>query len=125
MRDGPAIDLSLNEVETIAARAARGAGLSWGGGEEVGKAARAMATAGADWDDLLLDLLPAVAAGAMPAAEIALLDRFSSVGAGTRTRFPIAPKRLAALEAFGARTYVAATARSREAGAGAGLTDND
>ncbi|MCA0320719.1 MAG: DUF3726 domain-containing protein [Proteobacteria bacterium] len=125
MSDGPAIDLSLNEVETIAAKAARGAGLSWGGAEEIGKAARVMATAGAHWDDLLVDLLPAVATGAMPAVEIALLDRFASVQGGARTRFAIAPLRLAALEALGARTYVAATARSREAGAGAGLTDND
>lgn len=125
MSGGPAIDLSLNEVETIAAKAARGAGLSWGGAEEIGKAARVMATAGANWDGLLLDLLPAVAAGAMPAAEIALLDRFSSVEGGMRTRFLIASRRLAALETLGARTYVAATARSREAGAGAGLTDND
>ncbi|MBL8571689.1 MAG: DUF3726 domain-containing protein [Phreatobacter sp.] len=119
------MDLSLNEVEAIAAKAARGAGLSWGGAEEIGKAARAMATAGANWDGLLLDLLPAVAAATMPAAEIAVLDRFASVEGGARTRFHIAPQRLAALEALGARTYVAATARSREAGAGAGLSDND
>jgi len=31
------VDLSLNEVETLAAKAARGAGLSWGGAEEIGR----------------------------------------------------------------------------------------
>jgi hypothetical protein len=119
------IDLSLNEVETIAAKAARGAGLSWGGAEEIGKAARAMAKAGMEWDALLLDLLAEDAAAGRTAFEIVVLDRFSPPAGGARSRFLIAPERLAALEALGVETYVAASARSRAAGAGAGLTDND
>ncbi len=122
------IDLSLNEVETIAAKAARGAGLSWGGSEEIGKAARAMAKAGSAWDAVLLDLLALAPDGAMTAFELVALDQFAVVSeppGAPQTRFLIAPERLAALEAIGARTYVPASARSREAGAGAGLTDND
>jgi hypothetical protein len=122
------IDLSLNEVETIAAKAARGAGLSWGGAEEVGKSARAMAKAGSAWDIALLDLLALSPDGASAAFELVVLDRFAVPATPRRlsqTRFAIAPDRLAVLEAIGARTYVPASARSREAGAGAGLTDND
>jgi len=50
------IDLSLNEAETLAAKAARGAGLSWGLADEVGRAARAIAMEGGNWSDALLAL---------------------------------------------------------------------
>ena len=53
----PAIDLSLNEVEMIAMKAARGAGLSWGLAEDIGRAARWLAQAGFAWSGSLLDLL--------------------------------------------------------------------
>lgn len=123
------IDLSLNEVETVAAKAARGAGLSWGGAEEIGKAARAMARAGMAWDEALLAAIGDEAVAATPGFELVVLDRFAPMdlapGATARSRFLIAPDRLAALEAWAARTYVPASARSRAAGAGAGLTDND
>ncbi len=122
------IDLSLNEVETIAAKAARGAGLSWGGAEEIGKAARAMARAGVAWDVQLLDLLAGVPVAITAAFEGVALERFAAPTAALeqpKGRYAIAPDYLAALDAIGARTYVPATARSREAGAGAGLTDND
>jgi hypothetical protein len=122
------IDLSLNEVETIAAKAARGAGLSWGGAEEIGRAARAMARAGLPWDVQLLDLLAGVPVAITAAFEGVALERFAAPAAALQQpdgRYAIAPDHLAALEAIGARTYVPATARSREAGAGAGLTDND
>ena len=51
------IDASLNEVEAIAAKAARGADLSWGLSEETGKAARWLAACGIDWAPSLLALL--------------------------------------------------------------------
>ncbi len=44
-------DLSLNEVETLAAKAARGSGLSWGLADDVAKAARRLACAGLNWTD--------------------------------------------------------------------------
>lgn len=51
------IDASLNEVEGLAARAARGAGLPWGLAEETGKAARWLASCGLDWSSTLVGLL--------------------------------------------------------------------
>lgn len=51
------IDASLNEVEGLAGRAARGAGLAWGMAEEVGKAARWIAACGLDWAPSLVTLL--------------------------------------------------------------------
>ena len=51
------IDASLNEVEALAAKAARGAGLSWGLCEETGKAARWLAACGIDWSPSLIALL--------------------------------------------------------------------
>ncbi len=53
------IDASMNEVEAIAAKAARGAGLSWGLCEETGKAARWLAARGIDWAPSLVALLTA------------------------------------------------------------------
>ena len=51
------IDASLNEVEAMAAKAARGAGLSWGLCEDTGKAARWLAACGIDWAPSLVALL--------------------------------------------------------------------
>ena len=53
------IDASLNEVEALAAKAARGAGLAWGLCEDAGKAARWLASCGLDWAPSLLALLAA------------------------------------------------------------------
>jgi uncharacterized protein DUF3726 len=50
------IDLSLNEAQTLAVRAARGAGFSWGLAEEIGRAARALAVRGEPWAEALLAL---------------------------------------------------------------------
>lgn len=50
------IELSLNEVENLAAKAARGAGLAWGVADDVGRAARRMAQAGLDWTRPVLSL---------------------------------------------------------------------
>lgn len=49
--------LSLNEVETLAAKAARGAGLGWGQAEEIGRAARWLAARQIAWASPLLALL--------------------------------------------------------------------
>ena len=48
---------SLNEIETLSRKAARGAGLSWGLAEEAGKAARWLAAAGLPGPQVLADLL--------------------------------------------------------------------
>lgn len=50
------IDLSLNEAEALAARVARGAGFSWGLAEDMGRAARTLATRGKPWAEALLAL---------------------------------------------------------------------
>ncbi|WP_170984285.1 DUF3726 domain-containing protein [Rhodoligotrophos defluvii] len=51
------IDLSMNEVEMTAYKAARGAGLPWGIAEDVGRAARWLARTGFDWSTALLSVL--------------------------------------------------------------------
>lgn len=51
------LDLSLNEVELLAAKAARGAGLHWGAAEDLGRAARWLAGNALDWAPPLLDFL--------------------------------------------------------------------
>ena len=48
---------SLNEIEALAKRAARGAGLSWGMAEEAGKATRWLASHDLPGTDLLADVL--------------------------------------------------------------------
>lgn len=52
-------ELSLNEVESLARLAARGAGLAWGLADDAGRSARFLASHGADWADSLLTLLDA------------------------------------------------------------------
>ncbi len=53
------IDLSLNEVEGMALKAARGSGLPWGVAEDVGRAAAWMAGHAGEWAEPLLGLLEA------------------------------------------------------------------
>lgn len=50
-------ELSLNEIDALAAKAARGAGFSWGLAEEVAQSARWLAAHGFAWDGLLVRLL--------------------------------------------------------------------
>jgi len=52
-----ALDLSLNEVEVVAQKAARGAGLSWGVAEDAGRAAAWIAARIGPWAAELLALL--------------------------------------------------------------------
>ncbi|QKC86628.1 DUF3726 domain-containing protein [Mesorhizobium sp. NZP2077] len=51
------MDLSLNEVETLSTKAARGAGFSWGLAEDIGRAARRIAVEDENWGQALLGLL--------------------------------------------------------------------
>ncbi len=181
--------LSLNEVETLAAKAARGAGLSWGLAEDVGRAARRLAAAGRPWASAVVGLstdpgpalagarladapplgsaheqglgfpafVAAMAAAAFkplrfswPEAELVVADGRIAMATGPRLDHegpvdllaePIAgplagfmPARepglpdaavLAQLEALAWLTAVPPSDRSRLAGAGAGLQDND
>jgi hypothetical protein len=50
-------ELSLNEVESLAAKAARGAGFPWGLAEDIGRGARRLALSEANWAEALLALL--------------------------------------------------------------------
>ena len=54
-----ALDLSLNEVETLALKAARGAGLPWGLAEDAGRAAVWMTRHAGAWTQGLLAVLDA------------------------------------------------------------------
>jgi len=88
------IDLSLNEVETIAAKAARGAGFSWGLADEIGRAARLLAARGEAWGETMLALAGAAQAFEPPTAErVALWRRGERDSAGAR---PLCPVRTAA-----------------------------
>lgn len=89
------IDLSLNEAETLAAKAARGAGFSWGLAEEIGRAARVMATEGDGWSEALLTLARAAGDFEAPKPErVARWRRCERDAAGAR---PLCPVRAAAL----------------------------
>ena len=46
-------ELSLNEVESLAAKVGRGSGFSWGLAEDIGRAARALASDGRPWSEAL------------------------------------------------------------------------
>jgi hypothetical protein len=89
------IDLSLNETETLAVKAARGAGFSWGLADEIGRAARAMATQSECWSEALLALARAARNFEPPDRErIARWRRGEEDAAGAR---PLCPVRTAAL----------------------------
>ncbi|MDQ0512629.1 DUF3726 domain-containing protein [Ancylobacter amanitiformis] len=62
------MDLSLNEVETLAAKAARGAGCSWGEADEMGRAARWLAHSGLAFAPTLIAFLEARGTLARPRA---------------------------------------------------------
>lgn len=54
---GKTIDLSMNEIEMTALKAARGAGLPWSIAEDAGRAARWLAGQDIGWSGLLLEAL--------------------------------------------------------------------
>lgn len=62
------IELSLNEVETLSAKAARGAGFSWGLAEDIGRAARRIAVENEKWAPAILTLAENGQSFAAPAA---------------------------------------------------------
>ncbi len=57
MRGASPMTFSLNEIEAMGKRAARGAGLSWGLAEEAGKATRWLTARGLPGAELLADIL--------------------------------------------------------------------
>lgn len=80
---GPAADAqgdlcSLNEIDALVRKAARGAGLSWGLAEEAGKAARRLAGAGEDGLALLADTLEARRDGRLSSRLVVDRTRFGA-----------------------------------------------
>lgn len=81
MSDG-AIAASLNEVESLSAKAARGAGLGWGQAEDIGRAARWLAERQFDWAEALRRLLGSEIAPRRLASAFHLADRVAGARAG-------------------------------------------
>ena len=76
--------LSLNEVESLAAKAARGAGLGWGHAEDLGRAARWLAERGFDWAAPLLQFLDDGDAPSQAVRLTQTADRAFSASVGDR-----------------------------------------
>ncbi|WP_425038213.1 DUF3726 domain-containing protein [Primorskyibacter sp. S187A] len=123
---------SVNEIEALATKAARGAGAPPAQAAKFGQAAvRHLAASRAE--AALIDALQALPGG--PILQFALRpDRAHPLGqsyaeAQARAAMParLAPSKalLDALAPLAHKTYVPASEASRTAGAGAGLTDND
>lgn len=89
------IDLSLNEVETLSAKAARGAGFSWGLAEDIGRAARRIAVEDDKWGAAMLSL--AEHAQSFEPPDPARAARWRSGEADKRAEKPLCPIRTAAL----------------------------
>jgi hypothetical protein len=89
------IDLSLNEVETLSAKAARGAGFSWGLAEDIGRAARRIAVEDENWGPALLSLLETMQSFAPP--DPARAARWRKGEADKPAGQPLCPIRTAAL----------------------------
>ena len=87
-------ELSLNEVESLAAKVGRGAGFSWGLAEEIGRGARQLAQGGLPWAEALLAL--AETAEALQAPSPAQAEQWrerQSETASTARCAPFAPPR--------------------------------
>ncbi|WP_434724479.1 DUF3726 domain-containing protein [Mesorhizobium sp. RIZ17] len=89
------IDLSLNEVETLSTKAARGAGFSWGLAEDIGRAARRIAVENDNWGEALLSLAENAQSFAAPDPARAARWRKGEVDKPAET--PLCPIRTAAL----------------------------
>ncbi|MDX8534810.1 DUF3726 domain-containing protein [Mesorhizobium sp. VK25A] len=89
------IDLSLNEVETLSAKAARGAGFSWGLAEDIGRAARRIAVKDENWGMALLSLLENAQSFAPP--DPARAARWRKGEADKPAETPLCPIQTAAL----------------------------
>ncbi|WP_158818878.1 DUF3726 domain-containing protein [Methylocapsa sp. S129] len=88
-------ELSLNEVESLAAKVGRGAGFSWGLAEEIGRGARRLAQGGFPWADALLAL--AEKAEAMQAPSPAQAEQWRVHRSETDSTTTLCPVRTAAL----------------------------
>ena len=130
---------SLNEIEAMGKRAARGAGLPWGLAEEAGKAARWLTARGLPGPEQLAEILtrndgksydelaPVSAAGVWHApsgrlcplaAGAALCDRAAEIAAGQEVEFgPTAQPLLLAPYAAGAAKLTGAAVKLSWAGA--------
>ncbi|MBN9552739.1 MAG: DUF3726 domain-containing protein [Alphaproteobacteria bacterium] len=89
------MDLSLNEVETLSAKAARGAGFSWGLAEDIGRAARRIAVEDDNWGEAMLRL--AEHAQSFEPPDPARTTRWRNGEADVSTGKPLCPIRTAAL----------------------------
>ncbi|MGT2467016.1 DUF3726 domain-containing protein [Mesorhizobium atlanticum] len=89
------IDLSLNEVETLSTKAARGAGFSWGLAEDIGRAARRIAVEDENWGVAMLNLAEHAQSFEPPSP--ARAARWRSDETDLATGRPLCPIRTAAL----------------------------
>ncbi|CDX46671.1 conserved hypothetical protein [Mesorhizobium sp. ORS 3359] len=89
------IDLSLNEVETLSAKAARGAGFSWGLAEDIGRASRRIAVEDDNWSQAMLSLAEQAQSFEPPSPSRAA--RWRNGEADVATGRPLCPIRTAAL----------------------------
>ncbi|TPO13397.1 DUF3726 domain-containing protein [Mesorhizobium sp. B1-1-5] len=89
------IDLSLNEVETLSAKAARGVGFSWGLADDIGRAARRIAVEDDNWGMAMLSL--AENAQSLTAPDPARAARWRKGEADKPAQTPLCPIRTAAL----------------------------
>lgn len=89
------IDLSLNEVETLCAKAARGAGFSWGLSEDIGRAARRIAGGDQSWGVAMLSLAENARSFAPPGA--VRVKRWIDGEADLAGEAPLCPVRTAAV----------------------------
>lgn len=135
------VDLSLGELQALATKAARGAGLSWGLAQEAGWAVRWLEARGLPGAAALAEALPdgapqipigaALSDGALAAAPAEmvghpLLRPFTEDAPATQTRAQLTRDVMRVLNRYASRTYAPATEASRLSGAGTGgLTDND
>lgn len=132
------LDLSLGETEALMAKAARGAGFSWGIAVEIGKAARRLVASDASGAVRFAEFLKSVAAEmpephACPVRRGLLrADGGTPIGQSLRPDIEAAFMPLPSLQKrcrmdsrayeclnlLAARTYAPATAQSRDRGAG-------
>lgn len=89
------IELSLNEVETLSTKTARGAGFSWGLAEDIGRAARRIAVEDANWGEAMLSL--AENAQSFEPPDPARTTRWRNGEADVATGRPLCPIRTSAL----------------------------
>jgi hypothetical protein len=88
-------ELSLNEVESLAAKVGRGGGFSWGLAEEIGRSARCLAQGGLPWAEALLALAGGIEGTQAPSP--AQAERWRERRHASDSTAPLCPVRAAAL----------------------------